>query len=520
VSSASRNIAVVVVAAAALYLVGNARVSLWDRDEPRYAQTSRQMLEGGDWVVPRFLDKVRTAKPVFIYWCQAAAMAVIGKDGDAGVFAARLPSAIAMTSVLVIAGVVVRRGAGAERAFWTVLVLASSVLVVWSAKACTTDAVLLVGITVAQLCLYAIWRGRATWPVVIVLAVAVAQAGLTKGPVVLGVMGATLAALGALRVFDVRRSVFGVRRSSGGSDANIEHRTPNAEHRTEEGIAATGVVARVVVALVVVAALVGPWLYLVQRREAAFLGASVSHDVLRRIAQPLEGHRGPPGYHLVMIFATSFPWSLLLPMAVVFAWRNRADPQVRFALAAVVGPWVMFELVRTKLPHYMLPAFPPLAFLTADAVVRCLRGEHDDLRRRPFVVTACVVATAMVGLSAGPVMLARQFGDPVLPAVMLAVAALVVALAVLNALLRGDPRRALLRTGMGMGVVYAVLFGVYLPSAGALRVSAATAEILRREGATGPGAAVMMDYKEGARSGRTRRWCCRTRCWTGRRGGG
>ena len=104
-------------------------------------------------------------------------------------------------------------------------------------------------------------------------------------------------------------------------------------------------------------------------------------------------------------------------MAVVFAWRNRADPQIRFALAAVVGPWVMFELVRTKLPHYMLPAFPPLAFLTADAVVRCLRGERDDLRRRGFLVGGCVVGLAMVGIGAGTVVLARRFGDPILPAV-------------------------------------------------------------------------------------------------------
>jgi 4-amino-4-deoxy-L-arabinose transferase-like glycosyltransferase len=259
---------------------------------------------------------------------------------------------------------------------------------------------------------------------------------------------------------------------------------------------AFGNLTRVVVGIVIVAALAGPWLYLVQKREAAFLGTSVSHDVLKRIAQPLEGHRGPPGYHLALIFATFFPWSLLLPMAVVFAWRNRAEPQIRFALAAVLGPWVMFELVRTKLPHYMLPAFPPLAFLTADAVVRCLRGEHDDLRRRPFVVAACVVAVVMVGLGAGPVVLAWHFGDPVMPAAALAVSALVVALAVLNALMRGDARKALLRTGAGMGVIYVVLFGVYLPSADALRVSIRTAEILRREGATAPGAAVMMDYKE------------------------
>ncbi len=64
-------ICLLILAALGVYLAGNGRVSLWDRDEPRYAQTSRQMLQTGDWVVPHLLDKVRTAKPIFIYWCQA-----------------------------------------------------------------------------------------------------------------------------------------------------------------------------------------------------------------------------------------------------------------------------------------------------------------------------------------------------------------------------------------------------------------------------------------------------------------
>src|ERR1043165_3553701 len=79
----------IIAAALGVYLAGNGRVSLWDRDEPRYAQTSRQMLQSGDWVVPRLLDKVRTAKPVFIYWCQASAMKLFGDQGNTGVFAAR-----------------------------------------------------------------------------------------------------------------------------------------------------------------------------------------------------------------------------------------------------------------------------------------------------------------------------------------------------------------------------------------------------------------------------------------------
>src|SRR5215212_6256499 len=71
-----RSLIIVIIAAAALYLIGNDRVGLWDRDEPRYAQTSKQMVQSdpSDWVVPRLLDQVRTAKPVFIYWCQAGSM--------------------------------------------------------------------------------------------------------------------------------------------------------------------------------------------------------------------------------------------------------------------------------------------------------------------------------------------------------------------------------------------------------------------------------------------------------------
>jgi 4-amino-4-deoxy-L-arabinose transferase-like glycosyltransferase len=309
-----------------------------------------------------------------------------------------------MTAVLGLLAVVIGRGVGPAHAFWTVFIFATSVLVVWSAKACTTDAVLLAGITVAQVCLYALWRGNWSWPVVIAMAVAVAQAGLTKGPVVLGVMGMTLVVLGVFRLLDLRKARRGepatpspgtpgegggegVRRTSGataGADGNPPSPTPPHPNPLpeygERGRGTGAIVARVVVALFIVAALVGPWLYLVQQREAAFLGTSVSHDVLKRIAQPLEGHRGPPGYHLALSFATFLPWSPLLPMAVVFGFKHRADPRVRFALAAVLGPWVMFELVRTKLPHYMLPAFPPLAFLAADAVVRWTRGEA---RRAP-----------------------------------------------------------------------------------------------------------------------------------------
>src|SRR5438046_3844457 len=120
-----------ILCAGAVYLLGNDRVPLWDRDEPRNAQAARQMLTSGDWVVPRFLDKVRTAKPPFTAWCQASAMAVLGQNA----FAARLPSAMGMTLTLIVLGVAIRKWLDPDRAFWTVLILASSAIVVaWSAR--------------------------------------------------------------------------------------------------------------------------------------------------------------------------------------------------------------------------------------------------------------------------------------------------------------------------------------------------------------------------------------------------
>src|ERR1700753_3644925 len=95
------------VAAAAVYLAGNGRVQLWDRDEPRYAQCSRQMLQSGDWVVPRLYDKLRFQKPPLIYWCQASAMKFLGSEGDAGAFSARLPSAVAVLATLILLAITV-----------------------------------------------------------------------------------------------------------------------------------------------------------------------------------------------------------------------------------------------------------------------------------------------------------------------------------------------------------------------------------------------------------------------------
>src|SRR5882762_3021626 len=131
------NAPLVIVSAAILYFIGAGRVSRWDRDEAWYAQTSKQMVESGDWVVPRFLDSPRYAKPILIYWCQAASMKLFGPTA----LAARIPSALAMLGTITLLAVVLKRAVRGQRANLTILIFASSAIVIASAKMCLTDSI-------------------------------------------------------------------------------------------------------------------------------------------------------------------------------------------------------------------------------------------------------------------------------------------------------------------------------------------------------------------------------------------
>lgn len=475
-------LALIILAAAGVYLVGNGSVALWDRDEPRYAQTSRQMLQSGDWVVPRFLNHVRTAKPALIYWCQASAMSVLGDNA----FAARLPSAVATLILLIVLSIVLWRHIGAERTVWTILIFASAGLTIAAAKMCITDAVLLLWVTIAQLCLYAMWRGNCSWPIIITLGVAHGLAVLTKGPVLLGFQAMTILALWALHWIDRRFP-------PKAHEVNL----PPKAHGAAAGPSRLNAIIKAIVALAIIAALVLPWVLMVNHRAPQFIKTAAGHDVWDRMMTPLEQHTGPPGYYLLTIWLTFFPWSLLLPLTIGLAIRHRAHPHARFALAAVVGPWIMFELIRTKLPHYLLPIYPMLAFLTADALVRCIRGEHDDVKRKGFVVGVGVWAALVALAASGPWIVVRAF-QPLPYGAMTAISILGALFAatvfVLFKLRRPAPAAAAM--GAGMFLLVILLYGAYLPRAQFLRLSPRIADILLANGVTKPDQSIMLRYME------------------------
>jgi len=467
-------IGAVVLVAGLIYLIGNNRVALWDRDEPRYAMASRWMATHGDWVVPRIgwgeaPETPRTAKPVLVYWCQAACMKIFMPT----TFAARLPSAVAMVLTLCVVAIAVRRFAGQRHAFWTTLILSSTVLTVTAAKLCITDSVLLLWITLAQICLFGIYRGGSnenaaeeispykTAAHAAIFWVAIGLGGLTKGPVALGIPATAMIVL-----------------------ALVDKRI--AWWRK----------VRPVLGVIVVALIVAPWLVLVHMRAPGVMRQMIFHDVVERIQTGLEGHKEKPGFYLVTIFATFFPWSLLLPVAIGTAWKNRHRAEIRFALAAVIGPWIMMELVQTKLVHYLLPVFPPLAFLVADAAIQCFDGKYKDLTNTAAFVGGIVWGLILIALCSAPWLAARNYLD--LPwQTMLAMSALGIVSAATVAILshRKRPAAAFVTMAASFMALMAMLFGLYFPQANFLRLSPRIASVLK---ANQPDSldVVMIGYRE------------------------
>lgn len=468
------SVALLLLFAAVIYLAGIDSVPLIDRDEPRYAQTSRQMLESADFVVPMFLDNVRFAKPPLIYWAQAGSMKLFGDT----VFAARLPSVLAMLAVTGLLALALPRVVGGRHTRWTIFIFSTSILTLWSAKTCLTDAVLLLWTLAAQFCLYAVWRGRREFWIITLWAVAVALGLLTKGPVILGVQAMTLAVLVLLRFIAKRRPRMSIE-------------TVDSESLLVFGFLKTILFTAIVLAIAL------PWAILVERHSPGFLSSAVSHDIVKRVSEGLENHTGPPGYHLVFTLFMFFPWSLFVVAALWHATRQLDRPAVRFAFAAVVGPWLMFEVVRGKLPHYMLPTYPFLAFLTADVLLRAHRLRVKDFFDLPFALTATAVAGLVVLLGVGVLILPLIAGSGwviLLTAVAAALSIVMLAWFSLKSIWAGEVLAAARTMGAGTAGVIALLCVGIVSREPKLAVSKRIADQLKSRGATGD--IRMMEYKE------------------------
>lgn len=338
-----------------------------DRDESRFAQATKQMMETGDFVRIENGLESRNKKPIGIHWLQVPFVAAARAAGLATtnpIWPYRLPSLLGgMVAVLACfsAGEAL---VGRRAALLGAGMLAASVVLAAETHIAKTDAALLGATTVVMAVLARAWmtpaisRGQAAlfW-------LAMGAGVLLKGPITPMVAALTIVALCLLE----RRAAW--------------LRTL----RWQWG-------------LPLMLAVVLPWFIAIGvATHGRFFSESVGGDLARKLASGDESHWGPPGLHLLLLPLLVFPATAALPAGAALAWRRRREPAIRFLLAWLLPAWLVFEAAPTKLPHYPLPLYPAVCLLLAHAA---LSGPALSARWRMLGATLAGVVAAALAVAA------------------------------------------------------------------------------------------------------------------------
>ena len=316
------------------FLPGLRQLPTTDRDEARFAQASKQMLETGNFVDIRFQSKPRYKKPIGIYWLQAVSAELAGSSHRQEIWPYRIPSFLGALLAVLLTFYFGESFFDERTGFLAALLLGSCILLQVEARLATTDAVLLATIVAMQGALgkiYLMDSGDRSRRVSLIFWIACGAGILVKGPVPILIAVLTIGTLLALD----REMGF------------LKRLHP-------------------LFGFLVLLIMVLPWFLAIHAASGGqFVKKAFLSDVLPKLLGGQESHGAPPGLYLVLFPALFWPGSLLAFEGLFGSWRDRRDRRVRFLFAWVIPVWVVFELIPTKLPHYILPVFPAVALLTA-----------------------------------------------------------------------------------------------------------------------------------------------------------
>ncbi len=419
------------------WLPGFFTIPATDRDESRFAQATRQMLETGDFVDIRNGTEPRNRKPIGIHWLQAPFAAVARLSGVAAknpIWPYRLPSLIGALMAVLVTRAIGARLFGPPQGLLAAAMLGGSVLLTVEAHLAKTDASLLAATTVvmAILCRAYLGRDRVGPGEAAAFWVALGVGVLIKGPITPMVAGLTAATLAAA---DRRAAWLGALRPAWG----------------------------VPLALAVVL----PWFVAIElSTHGRFLAEAAGGDLAGKISGGDDAHGAPPGYHLLALSAALFPAAFAVLRALPQAWAARREPAVRFLLAWAGPAWLVFEAVPTKLPHYPLPLYPSLCLVGAWWL---LRSGRSAPRWLAIASTALFLAAcALFGI--GAAVLPWVVGPMRAPLDWIGLPALLAAGLIAALVLRAgtDMRRAVLSGLVAVPVLYWALLGVRVAARGAV----------------------------------------------------
>jgi 4-amino-4-deoxy-L-arabinose transferase-like glycosyltransferase len=415
----------ILAAAGIIFFTYLGAASLWDEDETLYASIAREMMDRGDWVVPMFNGHMFPEKPPLMFWLMIAGFELFGQNE----FGARFFSAVLGVGTALLTYHLGWLLFNARVGLWAGLITASSIIFTVSARAATVDSALVFITTLAMLCFVLVFREQGTaesgqgvedrvqgsgfrvqgssvyslritaYILFVIFYLSLGAAILAKGPVgfllPMAVLGLFLMIVNSRRKTDEAKTAFA---TTGWKAKCLSalgvFRPMNFLKSLWQLRPITGAILLLAVAL--------PWYILVGvRTEGLWLEQFIAKFNWRPFVQPILGHSGPVWYYIPAVLIGFFPWSVFLGPAAIDTLRRIRDCDHRRDSYVLLACWfgmffVFWSICSTKLPHYVLPAYPALALLTGCFLETWIT---EPARVGPSWMKNAWITTIAVGLS-------------------------------------------------------------------------------------------------------------------------
>jgi 4-amino-4-deoxy-L-arabinose transferase-like glycosyltransferase len=406
--------------------VGNTH--LWDQDEGFYAATAAEMHARGDWVTPTFNGKLFAHKPPLMFWGMMAGYEMFGVSE----LGARFVSSLFGLGTVFLTYGMARRLFDAATGLFAGLAIGSCIMFTIVARSATADAHL----TFFTVLAFYLWVGdyfrvpssdrdnlascdvplspfaprtnektllsrserrqileSVRWQTWIATYAVMGLAVLTKGPI--GFLF-PMAVIGLFLLTEQRRALPTESTFLRRVFAWIKPYGPIPFVKTVWAM-------RPFTAAAMILSVSAPWYLLVQwRTNGAFLQEFIGVHHLGRMSQAMDNHSGPFYYYLLACLIGMYPWTAFA-IPTVMSWFQQAmvsqqAKAVRFVSCWVAVYLVIFSLASTKLPNYVLPAYPALAII----IGRYFAMWTQDLNsvNRVWLKTGWILLIAFGGLIA------------------------------------------------------------------------------------------------------------------------
>lgn len=342
----------IVVLSLLILLPGTFNLPLVDRDEPRFAHATVEMMDRGEWIVPYFNDVYRFDKPPLVYWWMRAHYALFGIND----FASRLHSVLgAMASALGLF-FMARRWFSATAGFLGGFSFLSCVQLFMHGRLCVADTPVVATVVLSQWALYEMWtqkehRRWSGWFWLFYLAQAIGI--LTKGPVT------PAFALATAGMYWLAQWKFLGQPLWGSIWPIVKRLQPFTGLPIALGL---------------------PLLWFLPVNWAtdwAYWQIGVGEHVLDRTANAMNSRTFIPGLYFLTAFLSLMPWMSCASQG----WHNlrkHLDAPTLFIASWLVGGYLLFLPVKTQLIHYVLPAMPAFFLLISRA------GDFEGGTRQGF----------------------------------------------------------------------------------------------------------------------------------------